>query len=143
VVIDTASPDQKVTLEGNFKDVVVQSEGKVDLAANTTVQTMEPTVKSEITVASGSSIGTLDSGQTGTVVSGSGGLVNGQPMGTIPSTPSTPSTPSGGNGGNGGGHGNSGDNSAAPKIATFAINGQQLVTVNGTSATLDLSSSPK
>ncbi|HWQ42532.1 MAG TPA: cell wall-binding repeat-containing protein [Desulfosporosinus sp.] len=131
VVINTENSDQKVTLEGNFKDVLVQSGGAVDLAANTVVETMETTVKCEITVASGSSIATLDTGLTGTLVSGSGGIVNGEPMGTIPSSPT---------GSSGGGGGGGGSSSSAPKIATFAINNQTLVRVNGESATIDLSS---
>lgn len=129
VVINTENPNQKVTLQGKFKDVVVQSTGGVDLAANTSVETMETTVTTDITVASGSSIGTLDTGLTGTQVGGAGGMVNNQPLGTIPSNPTMPSGPGGNNEGN-----------PAPTISTFEINGQTLVVVNGTSATINLSS---
>ncbi|SDH74218.1 cell wall-binding repeat-containing protein [Desulfosporosinus hippei] len=138
VVVNTETPEQKVTLEGSFKEVEVQSQGKLALAEKTVVESMKTDVKTDITIPKGSSIGSLDSGSTGTVVSG-GGKVNGENTTSTPSAP--PGTPS--TGGSGGGGGNNGGTTTATKISDFAIkNGSAnvipVVTVNGTSKTADL-----
>ncbi|MDA8228429.1 MAG: cell wall-binding repeat-containing protein [Desulfitobacterium hafniense] len=136
VVINTENIDQKVTLEGSFKSVDVQSQGKLDLAANTVVESMKVEAKADITIPSSSSIGKLQSGSTGTVVSG-GGKVNGENTTSTPSTP--PKTPStGGSGGSGG----SGDTTST-EIVEFSIldgadDGIADDTVNGTSGSADL-----
>lgn len=102
VMINTESPDQKVTLDGNFKAVEVQSSGKLELATNTVVESMKTTEKSEITIPSGSSIGSLDPGTTGTVVGG-GGYVNGHQTDITPSAPPAGTNNGGTSGGGGGG----------------------------------------
>ncbi|AFQ46003.1 cell wall-binding repeat-containing protein [Desulfosporosinus meridiei] len=142
VVVNTETPEQKVTIEGSFKAVEVKSQGKLALAEKTVVESMKTDVKAEITIPKSSSIGKLDSGSTGTLVSG-GGKVNGKDTTSTPSTP--PGTPStGGSSGGGGGGGNNGGTTTSTKISDFAIkNGSAnvipVVTVNGTSKTADLS----
>ncbi|MDA8226444.1 MAG: cell wall-binding repeat-containing protein, partial [Desulfitobacterium hafniense] len=142
VVVNTANIDQKVTLEGSFKAVEVQSQGKLDLAANTVVESMEVGAKVDITIPSSSSIGNLESGSTGTVVSG-GGKVNGENTTTTPSTPpETPSTGGSSGGGGSGGSGGSGSTTST-KIVEFSIldgadDGIADDTVNGTSGSADL-----
>ncbi|MCO5385790.1 MAG: cell wall-binding repeat-containing protein [Desulfosporosinus sp.] len=141
VVVNTTNI-QKVTLEGSFKAVEVQSQGKLDLAANTVVESMEVGAKVDITVPSSSSIGNLESGSTGTVVSG-GGKVNGENTTTTPSTPpETPSTGGSSGGGGSGGSGGSGSTTST-KIVEFSIldgadDGIADDTVNGTSGSADL-----
>ncbi len=146
VVVNTANIDQKVTLEGSFKAVEVQSQGKLVLAANTVVESMEVGAKVDITVPSSSSIGNLESGSTGTVVSG-GGKVNGENTTTTPSTP--PETPSTGGSSGGGGSGGSGGpgSTTSTKIVEFSIldgadDGIADDTVNGTSGSADLTGFP-
>ncbi|MCB8817610.1 cell wall-binding repeat-containing protein [Desulfosporosinus shakirovi] len=140
VVVNTANTDQKVTLEGSFKAVEVQSQGKLDLAANTVVESMKVKAKVDITIPSSSSIGKLESGSTGTLVSG-GGKVNGKNTTSTPSTP--PGTPStGGNSGGSGGSGGSGSTTST-EIVEFSIldgadDGIADDTVNGTSGSADL-----
>lgn len=98
VAVNTANSEQKVTLTGKFKDVQ-QTQGKVALGANTTVDSMKATTKTEITIPVGSSIGSLDAGSTGTLVGG-GGKANGQ---DTPATPTGTTPPATGGGGGGGG----------------------------------------
>jgi len=142
VVVNTANINQKVTLEGSFKAVEVQSQGKLDLAANTVVESMEVGAKVDITIPSSSSIGNLESGSTGTVISG-GGKVNGENTTTTPSTPpETPSTGGSSGGGGSGGSGGSGSTTST-KIVEFSIldgadDGIADDTVNGTSGSADL-----
>lgn len=148
VVINPGTPDQAVTLSGSYSAVEVQSPCKLVLSAATTVAAMKTTAQAEITVPQGSSISSLDSGTSGTVVSG-GGTVNGQSTGTTPSTPttgtgSTGSTgSSGGSSGGGGGGGGGGGTSTTTytQIATYTLDNGTPVTLNGTSATIDLSAS--
>ncbi|MDO0824911.1 cell wall-binding repeat-containing protein [Desulfosporosinus nitroreducens] len=138
VVINTENPDQKVTLEGSFKAVEVQSQGKLVLADNTVVDTMKTTAKVDITIPISSSIGKLVSGSTGTLVSG-GGKVNGENTTSTPSTP--PKTPS--TGGSSGGGSNGSGSTTSTKIVEFSIldgadDGIADDTVNGTSGSADL-----
>ncbi|MCO1600984.1 cell wall-binding repeat-containing protein [Desulfosporosinus nitroreducens] len=137
VVINTENPDQKVTLEGSFKAVEVQSQGKLVLADNTVVDTMKTTAKVDITIPISSSIGKLVSGSTGTLVSG-GGKVNGENTTSTPSTP--PKTPS--TGGSSGSGSNGSGTTTSTKIVDFSIiKGSTVLasdTVNGTSGTASL-----
>ncbi|EHQ91877.1 cell wall-binding repeat-containing protein [Desulfosporosinus youngiae] len=127
VIIKTENADQKVTLSGSFKAVEVQSQGKLALADNTVVETMKTTAKVDITIPSGSSIGSLDSGSTGTLVSG-GGKVNGKNTSSTPSAP--PSTGTGGSSGGGSGGGNSGGgDTPAAKAKVTSLTG---ATISGT-----------
>ena len=142
VVINTENADQKVTLDGNFKAVEVQSSGKLELATNTAVESMKTIVKSEITIPSGSSIGSLDPGTTGTVVGG-GGDVNGHQTNTTPSAPPSGTNNGGSSGGSSGGGG--GGTTTYTTITGFAIEnkGEAVGTpeLSGTSATVDLTAS--
>lgn len=103
VVVQPKSAEQKVTLDGAFKAVEVKTQAKVDLAPNAVVDTMKTDVKATINVPTGASVGTLDFGDSGTLVGG-GGKVNGQTTTTTPSTPppSTGTTPPATGGGGGG-----------------------------------------
>lgn len=92
VVIATQNAEQKVTLDGSFKAVEVQTEAKVDLAANAKVETMETTAKATITVPPSAEIDTLDAGTSGTLVGG-GGTVNDQTTTTTHTTPPPTTTP--------------------------------------------------
>ena len=92
VVINTDSPDQKVTLDGSFKTVEMQSGGRLDLAANTSVETMKTVVKAEIKIPVGSNVNNLDLGSTGTEAWG-GGKANGQATTTTQPTPPVVTTP--------------------------------------------------
>ncbi|KGK91247.1 cell wall-binding protein [Desulfosporosinus sp. HMP52] len=139
VVVNTETTEQKVTLEGSFKAVEVQSQGKLALAEKTVVESMKTEVKTEITIPKGSSIGNLNSGSTGTVVSG-GGQVNGKDTTNTPSAP--PGTPSTGGNTGGSSGGNPGGTTDAIKITSFSIvNGADTIAssnVNDTDVTVSL-----
>lgn len=86
VVIATKSSEQKVTLDGNFKAVEVATQAKVDLAANTKIESMEAKANATVIVPPTAKIEKLEAGNTQTQVGG-GGTVNNQ---TTPVTPTTP-----------------------------------------------------
>ncbi|MGC7870000.1 cell wall-binding repeat-containing protein [Desulfosporosinus sp. SYSU MS00001] len=141
VIVNTPSPNQKVTFNGKFKAIDVQSPAKVDLAANTVIESMKTSAKADITIPSSSSIGSLESGSTGTLVSG-GGNVNGKPTTSTPSAPpSSTGGTSGGSSGGGGGGGNSGPTDSTKIVSFDILNGTSELTsstVNGTSGNANL-----
>lgn len=133
VIVSTKNVDQKVTLDGKFKDVQ-QTIGKIELAANTTVDTLKTTTKTEIFIPVGSSIGTLDAGTTGTLVGG-GGKVNGKDTSKTPTAPPS----SGGTRGNTGGDGGTETPSApAPTVTSIksATTGATIASISGNQITI-------
>jgi len=137
VVVSTENPAQKVTLDGKFK-AVQQTLGKVALAPNSTVDTLKATTKTEITIPVGSSIGSLDTGNTGTLVGG-GGKANGETTSVTPvvppTTPTTPTTPpsTGGGGGGGGGTDTPTPTTPAPTVSSIksATSGATIASISG------------
>lgn len=135
VVVSTENPAQKVTLDGKFKDVQ-QTVGKITLAPNSTVDTLKATTKTEIIIPVGSSVGSLDTGSTGTLVGG-GGKANGETTSVTPvvppTTPTTPTTPPATGGGGGGGPVTPPPTTPAPTVSSIksATSGATIASITG------------